>query len=212
MSTYLLKPGELTLKGKNRKGFEQILKRNCLTMLQGSGAKLEMTKGRFLVHCPEAAEKQVEDALAHLLGIAGWAKTRTQEKTLEAVLGACVAEAQELRAQGIRTIKIEARRTDKGFPLDSYGLRSEGGAAVLREVPGLQVDVHRPEAVITVEIREKAYIYGTARGPARAPCRDRGTGTAPAFRGHRFSGGRVYDGLPGHGAGCGVFPCLSLYR
>ncbi|MDR0628661.1 MAG: tRNA 4-thiouridine(8) synthase ThiI [Treponema sp.] len=163
MSTYLLKPGELTLKGKNRKGFEQILKRNCLTMLQGSGAKLEMTKGRFLVHCPEAAEKQVEDALAHLLGIAGWAKTRTQEKTPEAVLGACVAEAQELRAQGIRTFKIEARRTDKGFPLDSYGLRSEGGAAVLREVPGLQVDVHRPEAVITVEIREKAYIYGTAR-------------------------------------------------
>jgi thiamine biosynthesis protein ThiI len=160
MSTYLLKPGELTLKGENRKGFEQILRRNCLTLLKGSGARVEMTQGRFLVHCSEGAQGQVEDALAHLLGIAGWAKTRTQEKTLEAVLAACIAEARELLAQGLKTFKIEARRTDKGFPLDSYGIRSEGGAAVLREVPGLQVDVHKPQGVITVEIREKAYIYG----------------------------------------------------
>ncbi|MDR1030484.1 MAG: THUMP domain-containing protein, partial [Treponema sp.] len=163
MSTYLLKLGELTLKRENRKGFEYILKRNCLAMVQGTGAKLEMTNGRFLVHCPETAEKQVEDALAHLLGIAGWAKTRTVEKTQEAVLRACVTEAQELFDQGVRTFKIEARRTDKGFPLDSYGLRSEGGAAVLREVPGLRVDVHSPDAVIQVEIRKRAYIYGTAR-------------------------------------------------
>ncbi|MDR1985458.1 MAG: tRNA 4-thiouridine(8) synthase ThiI [Treponema sp.] len=163
MSAYLLKLGELTLKRENRKGFEQILKRNCLTMFQGSGAKVEMINGRFLVHCPDGAQEQVEDALAHLLGIAGWAKTMIEEKTPEAVLRACVTEARERFAQGIRTFKIEARRTDKRFPLDSYGLRSEGGAAVLREVPGLQVDVHRPEAVIEVEIREKAYIYGTAR-------------------------------------------------
>jgi thiamine biosynthesis protein ThiI len=163
MSTYLLKLGELTLKRENRKGFEHILKRNCLAMLQGTGTKLEMINGRFLVHCPETAQKQVEDALSHLLGIAGWAKTRTVEKTLEAVLRACVAEAQELFDQGVQTFKIEARRTDKGFPLDSYGLRSEGGAAVLREVPGLRVDVHSPDAVIQVEIRKRAYIYGTAR-------------------------------------------------
>jgi thiamine biosynthesis protein ThiI len=163
MSTYLLKLGELTLKRENRKSFEHILKRNCLAMLQGTGVKVEMTNGRFLVYCPETAEQQVEDALAHLLGIAGWAKTRTVEKTPEAVLHACVAEAQELFDQGMRTFKIEARRTDKGFPLDSYGLRSEGGAAVLREVPGLRVDVHSPDAVIQIEIRKRAYIYGTAR-------------------------------------------------
>ncbi|MDR1956430.1 MAG: tRNA 4-thiouridine(8) synthase ThiI [Treponema sp.] len=163
MSTYLLKLGELTLKGENRKGFEQILKRNLLSMLQGTGAKLELITGRFLVRCPEAAQEQVEAALAHLFGIAGWAKTRTAEKTVEGVLRACVSEAQELFDQGVRRFKIEARRTDKSFPLDSYGLRCEGGAAVLQGVPGLQVDVHAPDAVIAIEIREKAYIYGTAR-------------------------------------------------
>ncbi|MDR3335273.1 MAG: tRNA 4-thiouridine(8) synthase ThiI [Treponema sp.] len=163
MVTYLLKPGELSLKGENRKVFENILKRNLLSMLQLTGAQVEMTNGRFFVHCQEGVTEQVEDVLDHLLGIAGWAKTRTCEKTVEAVLRCCVEAGRAFFEQGGRTFKLEARRTDKGFPLDSYGIRSEGGHAILEAVPGLQVDVHTPQELITVEIREKAYIYGTGR-------------------------------------------------
>jgi thiamine biosynthesis protein ThiI len=163
MVTYLLKPGELSLKGENRKVFESILKRNLLSMLKRTGAQVEMTNGRFFVHCQEGVTEQVEDALDHLLGIAGWAKTRTCEKTVEAVLRCCVEAGKAFFEQGGRTFKLEARRTDKGFPLDSYGIRSEGGHAILEAVPGLHVDVHTPQELITVEIREKAYIYGTGR-------------------------------------------------
>jgi thiamine biosynthesis protein ThiI len=161
MITYLLKLGELTLKGGNRSEFERILKRNLEDMIRGTGTRIEMTSGRFFVHGPEAAQEQVEDALDRLMGIAGWAKTRIREKTVDAVLEACVEEGKALLAGGIRTFKIEARRTDKSFPLDSYGISCEGGRAVLEAAPGLAVDVRSPQGIIEVEIREKAYIYGT---------------------------------------------------
>ena len=160
-STYLLKLGELTLKGGNRAVFEQILKRNLKEMLRGKDARVITASGRFFVSCPD--EAAVEDALDRLLGIAGWAKTLTCEKTTEAVLAACVEEGRAFAGQGITRFKIEARRTDKSFPLDSYGIAAAAGSAVLEKVPGLRVDVRQPEGVIEVEIRERAYIYGFGR-------------------------------------------------
>jgi thiamine biosynthesis protein ThiI len=121
---------------------------------------VETANGRFYVHAREGAEAQVEDALDHLMGISGWAKTRVCEKTVPAVCAACVEEAGAMFEKGVRTFKIEARRTDKGFPLDSYGLRCAGGDAILAAVPGMTVDVHQPQGIIEIEIREKAYIYG----------------------------------------------------
>jgi thiamine biosynthesis protein ThiI len=159
-TTYLLKLGELTLKGGNRAACEQILKRNLKEMLRRKSAKVIAASGRFFVHCPPDAEGAVEDALDHLMGIAGWAKTRTCVKSVVAGLGACVEEGKAFFEQGIKTFKIEARRTDKSFPLDSYGIATAAGSAVLDAVPGLKVDVRRPQGVIEVEIRERSYIYG----------------------------------------------------
>ena len=161
--TYLLKPGELTLKGENRRVFELALKRNALALLRGTGAVVETSKGRFFVNCGEDARERVEDALSHLFGIAGWAPARVTEKTPEAVIAACADAAKTLSSQGIRTFKIEARRTDKTFPLDSYAIRRVGGSAALEAAPALTVDVHAPEARIQVEIREKAYVYARSR-------------------------------------------------
>jgi thiamine biosynthesis protein ThiI len=125
--------------------------------------RVETNKGRFFVHCAGEDCGRVEAALSRLAGIAGWAKTGGYEKTVEAVLRACVEEGKKIALRGGRTFKIEARRTDKSFPLDSYGLRSEGGKAVLDAVPGLAVDVHNPGGIIQIEIREKAYVYSNAQ-------------------------------------------------
>ena len=162
MVSYLVKPGELTLKGGNRKEFENTLRRNLAAMLRGSGAQVVVKSGRYYVYCPEGMEQKVEEALARLIGISGWAKTRTAEKNQDAIIAACVEEAKLLFAGGIKTFKIEARRTDKSFPVDSYQIRCLAGDAVRKEVPGLTVDVHKPSGTIEVEIREKAYIYGNA--------------------------------------------------
>ncbi|MDR1586518.1 MAG: tRNA 4-thiouridine(8) synthase ThiI [Treponema sp.] len=163
MGIYLLKPGELTLKGGNRKVFEGVLKRNLTRVLHTAQARVEMTRGRFFVHCREENCAAVEESLGRLFGIAGWAKTRKCEKNPGDVISACVEEGKALAASGCKTFKIEARRTDKSFPLDSYALRVRGGEAVSREVSELAVNVRNPDGVIDVEIREKAYIYGNAR-------------------------------------------------
>jgi thiamine biosynthesis protein ThiI len=160
---YLLKLGELTLKGGNRDEFERILKRNLQDMLRGTDAKVAIVPGRFFLRCPAEAEAAVEDVLEHLMGIAGWAKTMIAGKTMEALCAACVSQGKALFERGARSFKIEARRTDKSFPLDSYGIAREAGGAVLDAVPGLRVDVHHPQGIIEVEIREKAYIYSFGR-------------------------------------------------
>ena len=163
MTMYLLKPGELTLKGGNREGFEYILKRNISALLRGTGARVNLTRGRFFVHSPEGTEEQVEYALGHSFGISGWAKTRVCEKIPEAVINACIEEGRLLYEKGIRTFKIEARRTDKSFPLDSYKIRCAAGDALCQAIPEFKVDVKKPQGIIEVEIREKAYVYGNAR-------------------------------------------------
>jgi len=162
MILYLIKPGELTLKGDNRRSFENILRRNLSQMLKGTGSEVTTANGRFFLRCEEAMAGKAEDALDRLMGISGWARTRTTEKKPELVVAAAVEEGKALMEKGFRSFKVESRRTDKSFPLDSYQIRCIAGEAVLKEVPGLRVDVHKPEAVIEVEIRDKAYVFAMA--------------------------------------------------
>ncbi|MDR1047775.1 MAG: tRNA 4-thiouridine(8) synthase ThiI [Treponema sp.] len=166
-ATYLLKPGELTLKGGNREGFERILRRNLILLLSAAlgrkNFRLENTNGRYYVFCGEEEAGITEKILDRFFGISGWAKARKTGKTPEEVMAACAAEGRELSLRGIRSFKIEARRTDKSFPLSSYEICCRAGDRVREAAPCLEVRVKNPEAVIGVEIREKAFIYGDAR-------------------------------------------------
>ncbi|MDR3325523.1 MAG: tRNA 4-thiouridine(8) synthase ThiI [Spirochaetaceae bacterium] len=162
--TYLVKLGELSLKGGNKAGFEKILARNVAAALRGSGAQLTTHDGRFYITCKEPASaeaaERIEDALAHLPGITGWAASRKTEKTIDNVLAACVEEARLCFENGARSFKVESRRTDKSFPFRSYEINCRAGDAVAEAIPSFKVDVRHPDAVISVEIREKAFIYG----------------------------------------------------
>ncbi|MDR1363505.1 MAG: tRNA 4-thiouridine(8) synthase ThiI [Spirochaetaceae bacterium] len=160
---YLLKPGELTLKGGNRENFMKVLLKNLAAMLRGTGASITKTDGRFYVNCPSKTEAVCENALSRLAGITGWAKARKSEKSIEAVMSAAVDEARTCYDDGARSFKVEARRTDKSFPLNSYEICREAGSCVLDAIPSFKVDVHSPEVVVNIEIRERAYIYGRER-------------------------------------------------
>jgi thiamine biosynthesis protein ThiI len=177
LGVYLLKPGELALKGGNRAGFERILKRNIRDMLRLSGARIHSAHGRFYIRCPLGEEDRVEGALKRLFGISGWAKTRIAEKTIEAVCAACVGEAELLFHKGARSFKINARRTDKSFPLYSYHIACAAAEAIHAVIPDFRVDVRNPQGSIAVEIRERAYIYGFAgRGAGGLPVGTAGRG------------------------------------
>jgi thiamine biosynthesis protein ThiI len=165
MRTYLLKLGELVLKGGNRGSFEQVLMRNLAFKLKGTGAIIIRTQCRYYVHVADDADTATIDAIEyafnHLFGITGWAETRRVEKDIAAISQCCIDIAKTAYQNGKKTFKIEARRTDKSFPLDSYKLCCTLADAIEPFVPDIKVDVKNPELVISVEIREKAYIYGS---------------------------------------------------
>ncbi|MDR1095883.1 MAG: tRNA 4-thiouridine(8) synthase ThiI [Spirochaetaceae bacterium] len=160
MAHYLLKLGELYLKGGNRDDFVRALRRNLAQMVRGSGSQINARNGRFFVHCPDGAEAAVEDAFGRLFGITGWALARKLGKTVDAVMTACVEEGRAAWAAGARTFRIEARRADKSFPLGSQAICAQAGSAVLEAVPGFKAKMTGADAVINVEIRENAYVYG----------------------------------------------------
>jgi len=174
-----LKPGELTLKGENRKSFEGILKSNIQRLLISldSTVKIKFTSGRYYIEAPEEKSTFIENILSCLTGISGWAKTKTCQKTENAVLEACVEEGKKLISQGKKTFKIDARRTDKSFPLNSYELCCRAGDAVTNAFSSLSVDIHNPQDVIRIEIREKAFVYsGRKKGLGGLPAGSAGKG------------------------------------
>jgi tRNA uracil 4-sulfurtransferase len=148
-----------------------------LRMLGEIKVKVKITKGRFFLECNGEDSGVVENCLSRLIGISGWAKTKVCQKTVEAVLEACIEEAKILAEKNVKTFKINARRTDKAFPLDSYGLCCRAGEAVLLSANDLKVDIHNPQDIIYIEIREKAYVYsGGKKGLKGLPVGSAGKG------------------------------------
>jgi thiamine biosynthesis protein ThiI len=125
----------------------------------GIEVKIKITNGRYFIECPAEKSNIGENILSRVIGISGWAETIICEKTVDEVIASCIEEGKKLSGLGIKTFKIEARRTDKSFPVDSYGLRCRAGEAVAKAVDGLKVDVPNPQDIIQIEIRDKAYIY-----------------------------------------------------
>jgi thiamine biosynthesis protein ThiI len=176
-SVYLVKIGEILLKLGNRKEFEDKLKHDLARRLEGRAGRIEYFPGRIFIEAREGAEAEVEAVLSKTPGINGFARAWRVRKTPEAVFEAGLAIAAEAEAAGLRRFKAESRRSDKSFPLGSYELSRDIGAAVLAAHPGLEVDVHNPEFTISAEIRERAYIYGNAmKGLRGLPAGSQGRG------------------------------------
>ncbi|MCL2806195.1 MAG: tRNA 4-thiouridine(8) synthase ThiI [Treponema sp.] len=142
--------------------------------------KIKTTQGRYylkLADCDETTALKIEDALCRLTGISGWARTVCCEKTIDAVIECCAEEGNKILKRGNKTFKIDARRTDKSFPLSSYEICCLAGNAVTNAFSDLKVDIHNPHDIIHVEIREKAFIYcGTEKAPGGLPVGTAGRG------------------------------------
>jgi tRNA uracil 4-sulfurtransferase len=161
-SLYLIKPGEMELKTGNRREFEAQLRRDIERRMHGF-VKVDIRPGRFFLHVPEERTLEAEEVLSRVPGLVGFARALQCQKNLTDIAEAAVKVARECKATGKSTFKIEARRSDKSFPLDSYGIARELGARILEEVPGLTVDVHNPEFTVSAEVRERAYVYGAVQ-------------------------------------------------
>jgi thiamine biosynthesis protein ThiI len=173
---YLLKYGELSLKGGNRRRFENQLCNNIREKLKNVPTELIRKWGRLYVRTTSEAAPRVEEALTRTFGLVSFSRALRVEKEMPALREAAVDLAEELRSSG-RRFKVEARRSDKGFPYDSYGIVRDLGTCLLSRFDGLKVDLTRPDWVLTVEIREAAYLYGPeTRAPGGLPLGSSGRG------------------------------------
>lgn len=166
MMTYLGKIGELTLKGSNIHTFEKLLLKNTKEYLKDTGAKVSINAGRLYIDCEEKDSEQVEFTLRHLIGITGWAQTKTSEKTIEDIQKTVLETAKEAVQKGAKSFKIEAKRGDKKFPLNSYEIACQG-ASLVYDSGLMEVNVHNPDVIIYVEVRERCFIYSVAEKSCR---------------------------------------------
>lgn len=158
----LIKNGELALKGLNRSTFEDILLKNIKRRLYGAGS-FTLRKAQSTLYIEPREEgadlEEACDRLSRIFGISAYTRALAVDKSMEAILAATGDYlADELR--NARTFKVEAKRSDKTFPLTSPAICAEVGGALLKQFPHLKVDVHQPQVQVTVEIRDfGAYIH-----------------------------------------------------
>ena len=159
----LIKDGELSLKGLNRRNFEDKMVATIRRRLKGLG-KVTVARAQSAIYIKPQDDdfdfNEALDRMSRIFGIAAFSRACVCEKNIDDIL----AKAPEYLAdtlQGIKTFKVEAKRADKAFPLTSPEISREVGAALLRAFPHLKVDVHNPQEVITVEVRDyAAYVRG----------------------------------------------------
>lgn len=107
-----------------------------------------------------------------------------------------------------KTFKMHVRRAKKTYPGTSMELNADLGGAILDAFPEMKVDVHDPQLLITVEIREKIYIYSESiPGPGGMPIGTNGKSDAFVIRWYRLSGSRLHDRKTWRKDRCGLFPC-----
>jgi len=176
----LCKYGEIVLKGANRKYFEDTLVKEMRYRAQNFG-KFSITN----VQSTMTIEPQDDfadldgmfEAAKRLFGIAGVSRAAVAEKNMEDIMAIAKSYIPAF-LEGKRTFKVEAKRSDKTFPLSSPEISREVGGAILSAMPRLRVDVHNPDVTVCVEVRERAaYIHaGQALGAGGLPVGTNGKG------------------------------------
>lgn len=176
---YLIKIGEIALKAGNRKIFERQLKDNVLKFFP-KDTDYFGNNGRFYLSSRRSSNEQVESRLSKVFGITGFAPVWRCGKSMEEIGKTVLALMDNAlsKSPGIGSFKIESRRSDKGFPLNSYELSCTLGDLVLNSFPELRVDCSTPDLTVHCEIREKAVVFGDAQpGLGGLPVGSAGRGT-----------------------------------
>lgn len=159
----LLKYGEIVLKGANRRFFEDMLAKELRYRAACFGNFSVRYAQSTLYIEPQDEQADLEgmlEAARRLFGVAGVVRAAVAEKNMESILAVAKAYLAPVLADK-KTFKVEAKRSDKLFPLSSPEISRETGGALLSVCPHLRVDVHNPDITVRVEVRDNAaYVHG----------------------------------------------------
>ena len=162
---FLLKLGEIVLKGANRRTFEDVLKKNVRRRVASFGNfKVYIMQSTVYVE-PLDDDCDLDgawEACGAVFGISSMCRCRACEKNLDAIFQAVMDYlGDEISMQ--KSFKVESKRSDKSFPLNSIQISQEIGGRIAEAFPNVAVDVHNPSYIVNVEVRDfAAYIHGPA--------------------------------------------------
>ncbi len=169
----LCKYGEVALKGANRPQFEATMMRDLRRRSAALGS-FDIYAAQSTVYIEPCDENSDIDEMyreaGHTFGFSGLCLAAVAEKTMESIKEVASAYIPG-RLAGAKTFKVEAKRADKRFPKKSPEIAAEVGEAILAAALRLRVDLHSPDVVVMVEVRERgAYIHaGQERGAGGLP-------------------------------------------
>ena len=172
--SFLIKYGEIGIKGKNRYMFEDALVRQIRFALRGVDGTFLVHKchGRVYVDCEgEYDYEETVESLKRVFGIVGICPVvRVAVAEIGQLKKDVVSYMEQMYPDKDLTFKVEARRANKRYPMNSMEINCELGEAILEAFPETKVDVHDPDVKLNVEIREEVYIYSEIiPGPGGMP-------------------------------------------
>lgn len=171
---FLIKYGEIAVKGKNRHIFEDTLLSQIQNALLRVDGEFHVSKenGRMYVEALSAYDyEELMGALTKVFGVVGICPmVRLEDEGFERLAEAVVSYVDEACGAKDFTFKVNARRARKNYPMTSMELAAALGEKILDAFPDVRVDVHKPEVVINVEIRSHINVYSTEiAGPGGMP-------------------------------------------
>ena len=153
----LIRYGEIHLKGKNRKFFENMLIKNIKDNLSEFEFEFERAPARYIIsHYDQNYEQEIIDILTKTFGIHSLSVAYCTDSDIDKIADIAIKIAQ---SEG--TFRVNTNRADKTFPLNSMQISREIGGRLLRTYKNLQVDLFKPDFAINIDLREngKTFIY-----------------------------------------------------
>ena len=180
-TSFLIKYAEIGIKGKNRYLFEDALVRQIKYALKKCEGEflVHKTQGRIFVDAE--SEFDYDEVVAHLqrvFGISGICPVvHVQDEGFEKLCETVIDYIAKVYPDCNQTFKVAARRARKNYPKDSMTINMDMGEAILKAYPNMKVDVHHPDIMLNIEIREEIYIYSVILpGPGGMPVGTGGKG------------------------------------
>ncbi len=162
---FLMKLGEIVLKGANKRQFEARLRQNVRRRMKNFGNfdVYIMQSTVYVEPMDDMADVEgAWEACRSIFGVVSLCRCRPCEKNLDAIYEA-VENYLGDELDCAKSFKVESKRSDKAFPLTSIGISQEIGGRLAEAHPHVQVDVHSPEYTVYVEVRDlAAYVHGPA--------------------------------------------------
>ena len=180
-SAFLIKYAEIGVKGKNRYLFEDALVHQIKFALKKCEGRFEIHKSQGRIYVEALGEFDYDETVEHLqhvFGISGICPmVYVEDEGFEKLCDTVVRYVGDVYPDTDKTFKVNTRRARKDYPKESMEINAALGESVLNAYPKMRVDVHEPEIMLSVEIREKIYIYSVViPGPGGMPVGTGGKG------------------------------------